>query len=261
VNGKPIEQFKSDDVQVVTGADHFRMLAPAQAWTGKPGAFAAQGVFNADKFMSWGNHGMLGVSAEDGEGGAKVTEVTKESAAEKAGLKTGDIITKVNDVNVADADDLPSAISKFKPEEKVTITYKRDGKESTAMATLEKNTHGFGRAFNMVDHDFDFNVDKGTHGYTFIRKPRLGLQVEDLQEGTGVKVLDVNSETPAGKAGLLKDDVITSFNGKEIKGVDDIRAAMKDVKEGDSIQVSYKRAGASQTAEIKFPKPVKKASL
>jgi serine protease Do len=266
VNGKPIEEFKSDDIQVVTGVDKFRMLAPGQTWTGKfPGA-TGQGLFELDKFMSWGNNGMLGVSAEDGEGGAKVTEVTKESAAEKAGLKTGDIITKVNDVNVADADDLPAAISKFKPEEKVTITYKRDGKESTASATLDKNAHSFSRSFDIKDHDFkdhdfNFNFDKGVQGYNLVRKPRLGLQVEDLQEGNGVKVLDVNNETPAAKAGLQKDDVITSFNGKEIKSVDDIRAAMKDLKEGDSVQVAYKRAGSSQTADIKFPKAVKKASI
>jgi serine protease Do len=263
VNGKPLEDYKGEDIKVITGETDIYRLAPTRALSAMKGVrtpMAIAGV-NGDHFISWGeNQTRLGVSTENGEGGAKITEVTKESAAEKAGLKAGDIITKVNEFNVADADDLPMAINKFKPEDKVTITYKRDGVEATATATLEKNKGSFATTYQMGDHDFNFDFDNGSKSF-FSRKPRLGVQIEDLQEGNGVKVLDVNAETPAGKAGLQKDDVITSFNGKEIKGVDDIRSAMKDVKEGETVKVSYKRGTATQNTEIKFPKAVKKANL
>jgi serine protease Do len=264
INGKPVEEYKGSDVRVITNNDHFSYVTPGKVWNSpKPprAPMAIKGVNGAD-FFRWNANGtVLGVDTEDGDGGAKITEVTKESAAEKAGLKVGDVITKVNEFNVADADDLPMAIKNFKPDEKVTILYKRDGKQQTATATLQKSK-GFGSTFAMADTDFAFDFDHGgAQAYTFFGKPKLGLQIEDLEEGNGVKVLDVNEETPADKAGLKKDDVITSFNGKDVKGVDDIREAMREVKQGESVKVTFKRGGSSQTAEIKFPKPVKKASL
>lgn len=262
VNGKPLEEYKGDDIKIITGEAGQYRFAPGRALAPMKGIRTPMAVAElGDHFYSWGeNHAKLGVSTEDVEGGAKITEVIKESAAEKAGLKVGDIITKVNEFNVADADDLPMAINKFKPEDKVTITYKRDGTEATTSATLGKNDHSVARAYAVGDHDFNFDFGNGTRSF-FSRKPRLGIQIEDLQEGSGVKILDVNAETPAGKAGLQKDDVITSFNGKEIKGVDDIRSAMKEVEEGETVKVSYKRGTATQHTEIKFPKAVKKANL
>jgi serine protease Do len=265
VNGKPVEDFKDSGIRIITSDNNFRMITPGTAWSGPRGVRAPMAIAGIDgDVFSWASNGaVLGVSTEDGDGGAKVTDVSKDGAAEKAGLKVGDVITKVNDFNVADADDLPMAMKKFKPEDKVTVTYKRDGKVQTASATLQKNEHAFGNAFAMGDHDFNFNFDQGqgTRTYSYFGRPRLGLQVEDLEEGNGVKVLDVNDETPAAKAGITKDDVITSLNGKEIKSVDDVRGAMKDVKQGETVKVTYKRGGSSQTAEIKFPKAVKKASL
>lgn len=264
INGKPIEEYKGSDIKVITGDNNFRMISPSRAYAPVAGRVPmhVSGVKGADVFSSWNsNAAMLGVSSDDGDGGAKITEVTKDGAADKAGLKEGDIITKVNEFNVSDADDLPMAIKKFKPEEKVTITYKRNGATQTTTAELQKSTNNFGQNFKLADTDFAYNFDMNNKVFSTFGRPRLGLQVEDLQDGNGVKVLDVNDDTPAGKAGIKKDDVITSFNGKEIKGVDDIREAMQDIKQGDTIKVSYKRAGSPATAEIKFPKPVKKANI
>lgn len=262
INGKPASEYKGSAVRVITN-DHYKIATPGRVWTTPRAPRAPMAIAGMDgDVFSWNSNGaFLGVSTEDGEGGAKITELTKDGAAEKAGLKVGDIITKVNDYNVADADDLPMAIQKFKPEEKVTITYTRDGKQQTASATLKKNEHSFSSGYAMAAPGFNFDFDNGKNTYSFFGRPRLGLQIEDLEEGSGVKVLDVNDDTPAAKAGLKKDDVITSFNGKEIKSVDDIRAAMKDVKAGENVKVSFKRGGSSQNIEIKFPKQVKKASL
>jgi serine protease Do len=263
INGKPAEDYKGGDIRVITSDQRFKYATPGKVWSAPKGPrapMAIRGVQGAD-FVGWNTNGaVLGVNTEDGDGGAKITDVTKDGAAEKAGLKEGDIITKVNDFNVADADDLPMAIKKFKADDKVTITYKRDGKQQTAIATLQKNK-GFATSYAMADRDFNFDFDNGTQAFAVFGKPRLGLQIEDLEEGNGVKVLDVNEETPAEKAGLKKDDVITSFNGKEVKGVDDVRNAMKEVKQGETVKVTFKRGGNAQSTEIKFPKAVKKASL
>lgn len=76
--------------------------------------------------------------------GALILEVTKESPAAKAGLKSGDIITKVGDEFVRDPDDLIEALNDFEEGDKVAITYVRQGKTATLEAVLEQgDTHGF----------------------------------------------------------------------------------------------------------------------
>ena len=122
------------------------------------------------------------------------------------------------------------------------------------------------RSFKLNGDDFHFNMpsmprmDGMDFNYNF-RKPRLGVEIQDLAEGRGVKILDVDSDTPAGKAGLQKDDVITEIDGKSIASVDELKARVKELKEGDSIKVTYLRNGKSQTTDIKFPKKLKTADL
>jgi serine protease Do len=81
---------------------------------------------------------MLGVTTEKAEQGVTIQDITKESAAEKAGLKENDIITKIDDTKIEDPDGLSAAIKKHKPGEKVTVTYLRDKKEQKVTAELTK---------------------------------------------------------------------------------------------------------------------------
>jgi serine protease Do len=57
-------------------------------------------MFGDNFVFSGGNRALLGVVSEKNDNGAKITSVTKESAAEKAGLKKDDIITKVGDTKI-----------------------------------------------------------------------------------------------------------------------------------------------------------------
>jgi serine protease Do len=212
------------------------------------------------------NKAFLGVQTQKDEKGARIIEVTKESAAEKAGLKVGDIIISVNEIKIEDGNVLREAIGKFKPEEKVKIGFIRDGKSTEVTAILGKY-----KAEDIVfnNKNFNFNFPKDFPGGNFKefnfsnepRKPRLGLQIQDLEEGNGVKITDVDDESPAEKAGLKENDVISEIDGKEIKDVDDLRNKIKDIKEGDSYKIKYKRDGKSQTAEVKIPKKLKTANL
>lgn len=253
INGQPVEELKNVKIKVLDRGSIYMpegLSASAKALVGRiaPGA----------GFYSFGSKPFLGVSIEDGEGGAKITEIIKESAAEKAGLKQGDVITKIDKYNIADADDVHAALAQLKPEQKVRIWYKRNGREQTAEAILGKNSLG-----SVAGDDFNFNFDEswqGKHPF-FQPRPKLGLQVQDVEEGTGVKVLNVEEEAPAAKAGIQKDDVIVEFNGRELKGVDDIRKEAMQLKEGNTVKVKYKRGNSTQTAEIKFPKKLKKADI
>src|ERR1051326_5702506 len=117
VNGKPIDEYKEGDIVV----RHNNVKTPY--------AINRNGVWNLNDnngmsfFNGDENHAMLGVTTEKTEGGVEVQDVTKESAAEKIGLKEKDIITKIDDQKVEDPDDLSKAISKHKPGDKVKVTY------------------------------------------------------------------------------------------------------------------------------------------
>jgi putative serine protease PepD len=82
-------------------------------------------------------HAQLGVSVQDAQsGGAAVAVVSDGSAAQQLGLREGDVITKVGDRQVDDADSLIAAIRSHRPGDEVTLTFTRDGSQDTVTATL-----------------------------------------------------------------------------------------------------------------------------
>jgi putative serine protease PepD len=100
----------------------------------------------ADQLVTNGKvtHAFLGVRIADTNSGngALVGSVEAGQPAAQAGLQQGDVITKVGDQAVTDAADLTAAIRTFKPGDKVTVTYTRDGNEHTADVTLAELPSG-----------------------------------------------------------------------------------------------------------------------
>jgi putative serine protease PepD len=95
-------------------------------------------------------HAQLGVSVRDTSttgsstfsNGAAVADVTAGGAAEKAGLRQGDVITKVGSRTVDSADALIAAIRSHRPGDKVVLTYLRNGTSSTSQVTLGSDAGG-----------------------------------------------------------------------------------------------------------------------
>jgi predicted metalloprotease with PDZ domain len=69
--------------------------------------------------------------------GIVVTDVLEGGAAKVAGIKVGDILTKINGTPVTSSPELQEQIAKYKPNDKITITLKRDNKDLTVNATLK----------------------------------------------------------------------------------------------------------------------------
>ncbi|MCM0678842.1 trypsin-like peptidase domain-containing protein, partial [Micromonospora phytophila] len=87
------------------------------------------------------SHPSLGVSVNAAEGGgALVAAVTPGSAAEKAGLQRGDVVTRFGDKVINDSDDLVGAVQAGKVGDRVEVTYKRNGAEATATVTLAETS-------------------------------------------------------------------------------------------------------------------------
>jgi serine protease Do len=231
------------------------------------------------------NAAFLGVLSEENELGAKINEVSEGSPAEKAGLKKDDIITNVNDEKITGPKDLYEAIGKYKPSDKVQISILKNGTKTKLTAELEKNkaqsfsysmpNQGITIEPNFVPNTPRGRGNNGTQRFGFelpqmpelnsffgnIEKPKLGISVEDVEENEGVKISSVSENSPAAKAGLKEDDIITEVNDKKVKDVDGIKPIIKAATEGTIFKFNITRNGKKTVIEVKIPKKLKTADL
>ena len=224
------------------------------------------------------NKAFLGVITAENDLGAIVNEVSEGSPAEKAGLKKNDIITKLNETSIKGPKDLYDAVGKLNAEDKVTIKYLRAGKELKLTAQLAKNKNTpKAQYFNFnIPGDIDrpnFRNKMGDKNFNFrmpnmpdmegiigdIKKPKLGISIEDLESNDGVKVKTIMPGSPAEKAGFKVNDIIVSLDKSEVKEVTDLK--WEYFEAGQLLKFGIKRDGIAKTIEVKLPKKLKTADL
>ena len=299
INGKPLSEFINDQVTI----DKRKMII--RDGNGSDLTFNFEGpdgipeIAGLDRLRDFSRNEnshkpFLGVTTEKTTDGAKIVEVAKGSAAEKAGLKKDDIITKIGDDQVTDAEGLAGIIADKKPREEIKILYKRDGKKKDVKAVLgdrieERNkvfkynnsnpmVHSFKSPgmkirpmpngdmlkenFNMDGNgNFEFGPNEELLGGFFPRQKKLGLKIQDTEEGGNVKIIDVEDSSAAQKAGLKKDDIITEINGNKIGNTDDAREQLQEVADKHAYTIKGKRNGTEMNFDIKIPKKLKTATL
>lgn len=290
INGKPLVEFKDDEI-IINNKKMMVINGDKMKFFGEDGKafemdFERFGRDIEKAFSFTTNDGaFLGVSTGEAAGGAKIEEVTKGSAAEKAGLKEGDIITAVGDKKIASPAQLSEAITAKKPKDEVKIEYLRNGKKGSTSATLGERKVSGTRSFSMTSPDGklrsftvpevivegkpmaprlfenDMQVWNNERMITAFGRPKLGLKIQDTEEGDAVKVLDVEADTPAAKAGLQKDDLITAIGGVAVKNTDEARDQLNSNAQKSTYTIEAKRDGKSRSFEIKIPKKLKTANL
>ncbi|HEX6334992.1 MAG TPA: PDZ domain-containing protein [Flavisolibacter sp.] len=261
INGKEVKEGTHGDVTV------HRHKFRTGTYSTAPGAWNYS--MSGDLFDEDENRAMLGVVTEGHDKGAEIKSITKGGGAEKAGLKKGDIITKLGSKKIETSDDVTSAIRAQKPGEKLTVTFLRDGKEQTVTAELGKWK---GIRMNAVEMP---NVIAGEMAPTlrgfengfggvytpFTGRPKLGLSIQDTEDGKGVKVLEVDDDSNAAKAGIRENDVILAIDDKDVKGTDDVTRTLRDSREKFTFNFKILRDGKEQTVEVKMPRKLKTADL
>lgn len=291
VNGTPVKNFNDDNVSVriksmkiIDGRNFtFRnwdgggqppmiSISPMQPFGGDGGALDMDGLMEGARIKG----AMLGVmsAAPEKEGaGAKIKEVSKGSAAEKAGLKAGDLITRVDEIAIAGPKDLVEAVHKYKPKDKITITYTRDGKSQKATAILGESRQMNLQRFNVPPQGGDDELNPGQQGWggqdfrNLFAPPapgsgaRLGIRAQDTEDGNGVKVLDVVDDSPADKAGVKEGDLITSFDGKKVDNAASLRMMAMASRAKTSVKIALTRDGKPLELELKTPKKLRSADL
>lgn len=155
------------------------------------------------------------------EEGVYITDVPNTGAAYAAGLRKGDVITKINDVTVYSGADMVGQIATYRPGDKVNISYKRDGKEYTIPIVL-RNSSG--------------NTD--IVKTTILDKLGADLQTLDKDDAQelgvkgGVIVRSFNDRSPFTKTRMEQGFVILKVNGKDVSNVQDFRKALENAGSG-----------------------------
>ncbi len=143
--------------------------------------------------------------------GAFVNEVLPQSAAAKAGIKAGDIITSVDGKNVANFAELRVKIGTTPPGQEVKVGLLRDGKPVTVTVKLD-------------------NSSQTTASAELMTPALQGATLSDgaAKDGTkGVKVDEVAKATPAAQFGLQKDDVIVGVNRTPVQNLAELRKLLE----------------------------------
>jgi serine protease Do len=251
--------------------------APPPPVPGAPGEFPQAFSF----FVEGGS--FLGVYAEDinkenmarygmrEARGVGITQVIKDSPAEKAGLKKDDVIVRFEGDSVTSVRKLNRLVSEVAPDQTIKLGISRSGGEQEVAVTIGKrnesmNTMGYLQGLDKLKGlDKLEGLDKlkewemspganvwkwegqgpgeegmvfafGNHRRIGVNTMHLTKQLADyfgIGDGKGVLVTAVEEDSPAAKAGLKAGDVITAIDGDKVEGSGDLARGINKKKDGE----------------------------
>jgi membrane-associated protease RseP (regulator of RpoE activity) len=218
--------------------------------------------------MSTSKKGWLGVAIQDisaeiekamglkaGHKGALVSDVTKKSPADSAGIKEKDVIVKFGSEAISDASDLQKVVADTKPGTRVAVVVLRKGDQKTVdvvVGSQKESRHmvfaapKFGRGFEV------FTGARNTQGMSLRQLNEQLAKYFDVAEGNGVLVWEVEKGSPAEKAGINAGDVITVIGKKKIKDLRDVSRALGIYDEGEKADVELMRKGARKSVSLEI---------
>lgn len=227
----------------------------------------------------WGGSGRLGMSVRDvgdddvkrgrlgGSYGVVVDEVSDESAAQKAGFKSGDIVVEFDGERVRSAQQFTRLVQETPAGRSVPAAVMRDGQKTTVNVEPRDSWTGARGQFDGLFRSFDIPArvtvprpptpprvpTPRVQGTPFLELFRsgttlgvtLGDMTSQLAEYFGAKegalVASVADNSAAAKAGVKAGDVITAINGEEVKTPSDVRRLAQRLSSGAEFTVDVLR--------------------
>ena len=152
--------------------------------------------------------------------GAYVGTVAPDGAAAAAGIKKGDIIKKINNVPISSWSELQGTVASLNAGDKVTIQFKRDGKDMTATATLKADQGSYANvAANSLGELLGAELENADKKVTDRNDAAGGVTVKKIIKGG-----------PLSRTRMQEDFVITSINGVTIKTVEELSRAIGSLR-------------------------------
>ena len=208
--------------------------------------------------------------------GVGVTQVVKDSPAEKAGLRKDDVILRIDGETVNSVRKLNRLVSEMAPDHSVRITVSRGGAEQEVTATIGKRNNtsivqgvlsgeprmwkwerDAPKAFKWESPLFD--RDNGDFTFLLSNSRRIGVSTMALTKqladyfgiagGRGVLVTSVTEGSPAAQAGVKAGDVITAVDGETVDSSGELSRIINRKKEGE-VTLTIVRNKAQQTIRV-----------
>jgi len=180
--------------------------------------------------------------------GVLVGDVFKDQPADKAGIKRGDVITKIDGKTTETLNQLRNHVAAIRPGKTVPVEILRNNKKQavqvkvtsrdesqTAVASADGPAGGTQDNASDVSRLLGMSVGAVT--------PELREQLKLAKNVQGVAVTEITRSGIAAREGLRQNDIILEVNRKPVSSVKDFNQALKDVKEGDSIMFLVQRDG------------------
>jgi serine protease Do len=181
--------------------------------------------------------------------GALVGEVSPKSPAEKAGIKTGDVITAVSGKKVNDARELRLMIGSMSPGTKAQIEINREGQKKTFGVDLVEMPADAMQPATEASPEESAPPEKSTvFGAVVVADVTDDLRtaLNLPKEIQGAIIVELDSASPAAQAGLREGDVIQEVNKQPVKNAKDLVALSKKLKPNEKILMRVYSQGRSR---------------
>ncbi|MFN2443369.1 MAG: Do family serine endopeptidase [Thermoanaerobaculia bacterium] len=184
--------------------------------------------------------------------GVLVQSVTPGSPAEKAGIERGDVVIRVDDVEIQRSRDLIDYVSDQRPGTRVRVQLLRDGKQRTITATTGERP------------GTDEPTADPSRGDENSTQSKLGISVQELTPQTrrmfgigdevqGVLIAHVRQVSPSGDAGLADGDVIVEINGQAMRTPADVQRVVEGAESGSYLRFYISRTFRNRTQSSYVP--------
>ncbi len=150
--------------------------------------------------------------------GAIISDLTENSPALKAGLKQGDTILKANGEDIDDVKDLSKTAASVKPGASIAVEILRNGKPETVQVEIGIMPGEAPKMASVGDSKKPLSLTD------------LGLDVEQAEDGAGLRITKVNPDSEAAKRGLRAGDIILEVAGNPVTNPGDIAQSMEKAK-------------------------------
>jgi membrane-associated protease RseP (regulator of RpoE activity) len=196
--------------------------------------------------------------------GVAVTKIVKDSPAEKAGLRQGDVILRIDGENVTSVRKLNRVVGEIAPDQTVRLAISRNGSEQELTATMGRrsNSNTFTRLLKNNPGVWEWEgptLNNDDMFFSLGGSRRIGISTTELTKqladyfgiagGQGVLVTSVSDDGPAAKAGVKAGDVITAVDGETVDSTGDISRIVNNKKDGE-VTLTIVRNKSQQTIRV-----------
>lgn len=216
--------------------------------------------------------GWLGISMDFKDGRVKILRVVKNSPAEKAGIRKGDFIKKINGKTIKTTGEVVKIVRGFKPEQEVKMELTRENIPQSALVVIGE----FKEGKRTVARSYKSSSNRGVNApfpefrealpvlenfvYQVGGSRVLGVDVATLtpelarefsiEQGTGLMITKVYKATAAEKAGFRPADIIVKVGNQLINNNTDLRRVLNELKNNQSVVVELYRKGERKKIKV-----------